>query len=707
MKSGKTMYFSLNCKEHWQRRGVGGNIDMTDECISLLRGDKYSLFDTIRLDELDEIAAIVQMAVGSMGHLILLDEQGQLWQFDRASRHCERLFVAVNGSFSASGKLAVTGDTIFVAHMENAEGEAAVAAFDIASGQLRWRHAGSQMEGVPLYPLAIASNDSHLFLLTVQEEIAQQDPAEGERLRPLAILKLSPYGVLESVYADETFRMYLSSSPLDREGAASLHAAPDGSVYAFDCKDRRVFRFDASGRLTDTMELPGPSYAGLTVDSSGRMYTGESRFILEGMEDDRFLHQFSATGQLMGPIGSYRGKVDQLVIDSRDRLYVLNRENRSVTVLELQPRTQGWEGTDSPTGVWLSRAFDSAEAETVWHKFTLDADIPDGTMLRISYFSSDSEWATIAGEAWKVDDWIARQDLPMSAKLDGLAAHWSPNTVVNPVDALFFGARGRYLWLKIEWIGSENLAPAIRRMRVYFPRISMLEYLPAVYREQEQSSDFLARYLSLFDTLFDSVEKQIDDMAKHFDPERVAGKQLRWLASWLGLSCDEHWSDEWVRRLIRAAPVLYRYRGTRRGIETLVETMTGRKPIIVEAFQFKAMREQGELKWLTDDLYGDNPFVFTVLMHQEQAASEKERELLRQLIEEFKPAYTQVQILWLQPWMYLDLHTYLGINTMLAEPSLLTLEPGRSMPNDTLIVDRDMDRRLDAHSRLDMDAELE
>ena len=81
--------------------------------------------------------------------------------------------------------------------------------------------------------------------------------------------------------------------------------------------------------------------------------------------------------------------------------------------------------------------------------------------------------------------------------------------------------------------------------------------------------------------------------------------------------------------------------------------------------------------------------------------------LLRGLVEEHKPAFTEVKLVWLQPWMYLDLHTYLGINTVLAEPSLFTLHTDRNMPNDTLIVDLDMDGRMDAHTRLEMDSELE
>jgi phage tail-like protein len=259
----------------------------------------------------------------------------------------------------------------------------------------------------------------------------------------------------------------------------------------------------------------------------------------------------------------------------------------------------------------------------------------------------------------------------------------------------------------VEWIGSERHTPSLHRLRVYFPRETLLSYLPAVYQEEESSRDFMERYLSLFGTLFDSVDEEIDNMAVQFDRERVEGRQLRWLGSWLGLDSDDHWRDEKVRSLIRAAPELYRYRGTRRGIEKLVETFTGEPPLIVEPAQFKAMRDQADMRMLTDRLYSDNPFAFTVLLNHGQASSDKERVLLRSLIEEHKPAYTEVRLVWLQPWMYLDLQTYLGINTVLAEPSLFTLHADRSMPNDTLIVDQDMDGRMDAHTRLGMDSELE
>jgi phage tail-like protein len=268
-------------------------------------------------------------------------------------------------------------------------------------------------------------------------------------------------------------------------------------------------------------------------------------------------------------------------------------------------------------------------------------------------------------------------------------------------------AKGRFLWLMIEWIGTERHTPMADKLRLYFPRETYLDYLPAVYQEDEESRDFLERYLSMFGTLFSEMETEIGDMSRFIDPHRAEGEHLRWLATWLGLAADDSWTDDQVRSFINAAHELYRYRGTKRGMIKSIETYTGIEPLIVEQFQTKSMKDNAELRILMEQLYGDNPYSFTVLLMPEQAPSEKQRVAIEELLEEQKPAYTEARLVQLQPWMYLDLHTYLGINTVLTEPSILTLDAYRSMPNDTLIVDVGMEKRMDVHTRLELDSELE
>lgn len=698
----EAMFFSLNRKEHWIRRGWMGNLEAAEEDIRLRSARQYGILDTVNLEQLEGIGEIAAFAVGPFGRLVLLDDGGDLWLYDRRGRHQERLFVSRHGMFSASSMLAVSGDSLIVS---DPEGERTLTAFDMANGQAKWSRSGRELEGRYYLPLALASDDRYVYVLTPMAEKPDSEDENAGRM-PLAIIRLTLSGAVDSVFADSRFALRLRQEGTKEPEKPFLAVSRQGDAYVFDRLGRTLFAFGPDGTLNARMMLPPLSFAGIAVDSRRQIYVGDSRVIGPEDEDDRFILHFGEDGELVGRVAGFRGKTDGLRIDDADNMYILSAENRTITVLDLQPQIQNWQQTGSPEGVWLSRALDSAEAETIWHKLTLDADIPEGTQLRIRYFASDSPELVLKGQLRKVDDWVSRADITFEEKRSALAPYWS-EPIVNPRDALFFGARGRYLWLMIEWIGSERLTPMLSRMRVYFPRESPLSYLPAVYQEEPSSRDFLERYLSLFGTLLDSVEEQIDAMPRQFDRERTSGGSLRWLASWLGMEIDESWTDEWVRRFLRVAPELYRYRGTKRGIERAVEICTGMVPIVVESYQYKSLRDKAELRWLVDRLYGDDPFTFTVLLHRDQAPSEKEKVLLRRLIDDFKPAHTEAKLIWLQPWMYLDLHTYLGMNTVLAEPSLFALREDRLMPNDTLLVDLDMNRRLDAHTRLELDSELE
>ncbi len=102
-----------------------------------------------------------------------------------------------------------------------------------------------------------------------------------------------------------------------------------------------------------------------------------------------------------------------------------------------------------------------------------------------------------------------------------------------------------------------------------------------------------------------------------------------------------------------------------------------------------------------------NPYTFCVLMKSERIENEKQRSIVERLINEQKPAFTEGKLILLQPWLYMDMHTYLGINTYLSEPTLLRLDNTSSIPNNSTLIDVDMDNRLDTHTRLGLDSEIE
>ena len=142
-------------------------------------------------------------------------------------------------------------------------------------------------------------------------------------------------------------------------------------------------------------------------------------------------------------------------------------------------------------------------------------------------------------------------------------------------------------------------------------------------------------------------------------------------------------------------------------MEELIAIYTGEKPIILEYEQVKPLKENAELGEVAERLYAAEPHVFNVLVKAEHADTEKKRITLQQLIDSFKPTFATCKLIVLQPWVYMDLHSYLGVNTVLSEPTLLTLDGRSSMPHHTITIDVEQDNRMDQHTRLGIDSRLE
>lgn len=105
-----------------------------------------------------------------------------------------------------------------------------------------------------------------------------------------------------------------------------------------------------------------------------------------------------------------------------------------------------------------------------------------------------------------------------------------------------------------------------------------LNYLPALYYD----NDLMARFLMLFESFWKPIEGQISHSSLYFDPKITTPDFLPWLASLIGLSLDERWSEARQRALLGQAAWLYRRRGTKLGLQRYLEIYTNRPVRIVE-----------------------------------------------------------------------------------------------------------------------------
>lgn len=120
----------------------------------------------------------------------------------------------------------------------------------------------------------------------------------------------------------------------------------------------------------------------------------------------------------------------------------------------------------------------------------------------------------------------------------------------------------------------------------------LIQYLPAIYQGAAPDS-LLVNLFKSFEKLLlgrdDSapagsagLEEIIADLARYADPLRIPSDFLPWLAGWVGLAARADLDEDRQRRIISQIVPLYRIRGTKHGIASMIRLFTGGHAVITE-----------------------------------------------------------------------------------------------------------------------------
>ncbi len=166
---------------------------------------------------------------------------------------------------------------------------------------------------------------------------------------------------------------------------------------------------------------------------------------------------------------------------------------------------------------------------------------------------------------------------------------------------------------------------------------SYLQYLPALYRED----DFTGRFLRIFEDIIDPVEGTINNLHFYFDPGTTPESFIPWLASWVGLVLDERWPEARRQELINSAVELYRWQGTKRGLSQYLKIYTGVMPEIIEHTYTPPVHSESNTQPGTSEPEGEKSqaFCFSVILNVPDAAKIN-IDIVRTIIETEKPAHT-------------------------------------------------------------------
>lgn len=223
-------------------------------------------------------------------------------------------------------------------------------------------------------------------------------------------------------------------------------------------------------------------------------------------------------------------------------------------------------------GQLLTTVIDSGIPRCRWHRVRVDADVPFGTALEVAVATMESATTPPQGVATP----------PWGPPFPAGAPHPSDWQATKARDFLVDQPPGRFALVRLRLTGDAVATPRVRRVRLDMPRVTSLERLPAVYREEPDAADFTERFLSLFDATVGDLDRAIERAPALLDADGVPDAALPWLARFLDIVLDASWTSAQRRAIIDAAPELYRKRGTVAGLTQTIELVMGATPVIEE-----------------------------------------------------------------------------------------------------------------------------
>ncbi|MCI8991421.1 MAG: hypothetical protein HFG80_01645 [Eubacterium sp.] len=330
-------------------------------------------------------------------------------------------------------------------------------------------------------------------------------------------------------------------------------------------------------------------------------------------------------------------------------------------------------------GTFFSRLLDSGQEGNDWHRAVIQSVDYGDDSIRFFFYCSDSSQILLNGrllEWWEV---IESRELTAKEKHEAMRPFLA-HQVLNPKDILLYHAKGRYLWMEIQLFCQAEKTPKILNMKLYAENRSFLRYLPEIYRTQPEN-DFLKRFLSLFEAVYQDMDEKIRTSARQMDPATAESEFLKWMAEWAGISEAHLWPEDKLRVLLKGIVGKNLIRGTRAYMSNIIETFTGETPFFVEYGEIEAYKGNRKVYRKLLEHYAHDPYIVNILVREQAVPARQEQKALKRIIEDMKPAHMEVRLIILKPYIYLNKNVYVGVNSVLGTYQKARLDGMTAIPS--------------------------
>ena len=359
---------------------------------------------------------------------------------------------------------------------------------------------------------------------------------------------------------------------------------PDGTVVVLDATSGQVYEIDAIGRPLADWDSGLHRPMGLAT-------RGTATYI--GDNEQRQLLVFGPGGPPVGSAYGWSGPVAAVGIGSHAEMYVHSGGSAAPSVL-------AGTGAYRTGGVaWGGPFVNPSIQRQPWHlvRAALTQSGP-GTHFQL-YLSTQQTQPPVdpaADDPFSDPGW---HSLPVAP---------------DAAETLFAGQPLGTVWVGLQLRGEGLATPVLSQIRIDFAHRTLLRNLPAIYREDPASAvttnvqgvgtssrpglmpsgnpakvcghrtsrQFLARWLTLFESGFDSEHELVEGLAALFDPAAAHPRFLQWLAGWLALELPETWPVPRQRQAIAGAFTSYAARGTAAGLVEALHTELGLTAVVEE-----------------------------------------------------------------------------------------------------------------------------
>ncbi|MBQ8912798.1 MAG: hypothetical protein IJ054_01980 [Lachnospiraceae bacterium] len=316
------------------------------------------------------------------------------------------------------------------------------------------------------------------------------------------------------------------------------------------------------------------------------------------------------------------------------------------------------------------KSIDAADEDAEWGRLSFGLSLSEEQVLYIYAFATNERYITIGNENVDINRFLTSGNVSDDTKKI-LMKQPGALRFVGKNDVLLYELKGRYLYIAIEVMGEG--AGYISKLSVERGSDEFTGAFPEIYRE---NNDFFRRYMSVFNSIYNDFDDNIDKLPKLLDLDKCPDILLPVYAGWLGIDVQgDLLKPKALRTLVKEAYTLNKMKGTRACLRRILEIAVEEQFLILEANQ---MNEFSDGR--TEDA---SVFDITVLIKKQ--LSETERFQLTYLLEQFIPVRSRLKLENFKDTGIMDSRIYLDMNAKVAETENASLDDMMGLDNNIIL----------------------